>query len=74
MAKAIGTRHLRDLINLGLTQWRIMDLMETVAESGKEEWNPVRKQQIQPGYRERAGWTRDEIAEPYLAKSISQVP
>ena len=30
--------------------------METVAESGKGEWSPVSKHQIQPGCGEWAGW------------------
>ena len=38
--------------------------METVAESGKEEWRPVSKDQIQPGVRRMNGLTRDGTAEP----------
>ena len=42
---AIGTQ-LRDLINAGLTRWRLaVEIMDAVAESGR---NPVNKHQIQP--------------------------
>ena len=46
VVKAVA-RQLRELINSGLAQWRRTSLMETVAESGKEELSPVRKHQIQ---------------------------
>ena len=51
---AIGTQW-RDLINSGLGQWRMTVLIETVEESGKEEWSPLSKHQVQPGYGEWAG-------------------
>ena len=44
---AIGTQ-LRDLINSGLTRWRMaVSLMDAAAELGR---NPVSKHQIQPEY------------------------
>ena len=44
---AIGTQ-LRDLINSGLTRWRMaVSYMDAAAELGR---NPVSKHQIQPEY------------------------
>ena len=49
--KAIGTQ-LRDLINSGLTRWRLFgglnkEIMDAAAELGR---NPVSKHNIQPEY------------------------
>ena len=59
---AIGTQ-LRDLINSGLTRWRmavINELMDVVTEIGR---NPVSKQHVQPEYRDVI-LTRDGNAQP----------
>lgn len=46
-------RQMRDRINLGLDRWRMaVPPMETAAESGKVEWSPKRKHQVQPGCEE----------------------
>lgn len=52
------------LIISGLTRWRITVLVETVPESGKDEWSSVSKHQVQFGYRKWSGW--HETGQPNL--------
>ena len=40
---------IRDLIHWGLTRWPVTVPIETVRQSGRVEWSPVNKHQVQSG-------------------------